>query len=68
MTAAYHRVTCADTREPFSVLLRPAIGVSPVRLLPVRLSRSAGCVLSARRGQPGKLPMAPGIRCRTGFL
>jgi hypothetical protein len=23
-------------REPFSVLLRPAIGVSPVRLLPVR--------------------------------
>jgi hypothetical protein len=20
------------------------------------------------RGQPGKLPMAPGIRCRTGFL
>jgi NADPH:quinone reductase-like Zn-dependent oxidoreductase len=21
-----------------------------------------------RRGQPGKLPMAPGIRCRTSFL
>ena len=20
-----------------------------------------------RRGQPGKLPMAPGMRCRTGF-
>jgi hypothetical protein len=32
------------------------------------LSRLAGCVLSARRGQSGKLPMAPGIRCRMGFL
>ncbi len=29
-------------REPFSVLLRPAIGVSPVRLLPVRRG-VAGC-------------------------
>jgi hypothetical protein len=29
-------------REPFSVLLRPAISVSPVRLLPVRRG-VAGC-------------------------
>ena len=31
------------------------------------LSRSAGCVLSAPSRATGKLPMAPGIRCRTAF-
>ena len=33
---ARHRVTCADTASHFPVLLRPAIGVAPVRLQSVR--------------------------------
>jgi hypothetical protein len=51
---------------------RPRSSVSDTRPSMRAASRSypdrPAASYQPRRGQPGKLPMAPGIRCRTGFL